>query len=456
MNKKYTFLILLTFCAYTLTAQTIDCFLEITPSNQRTTAIQQVKQTTGDAIGQLPAKHKTELSEIYISRGTTLVQQLERGDFYFDTTIYPFFQDLFQTILQANPDINQKEVRLLVSRYGYPNAYCMGEGKIAFVLCHELAHHQLNHVNTAIQERVEWINSEETAKQLEKIAKSEFNTYQQALTFLQGNIFESNRHSRLHEHEADKLALQFLKNTQFNATEALRCLEILDQVDNRRINTIIDLSKIFDTPEYPFKDFWLEEEEAIFSNVKKSEAWNVDSLKTHPDCLQRINALKPFLQDYKLPDTSLNAFFKNTFQQLSNQSDFEPIQNEFLFQNLGRSLFNTLLLLQKHPNRACLHAMVGHNLYNIHEAQKNRELYNVLEKPALHQASDYKIFLTFLQHLRMKELAKINYHYLKNRESLFIENQGFHHALLLATELVGKTEEYQKLNTLYTKKYSQK
>ena len=68
MNKKSTLLILLIFCTYTLTAQTIDCFLEITPTNQQTTTIQHIKQTTGDAIGQLPEKYKTELSEIYIQR----------------------------------------------------------------------------------------------------------------------------------------------------------------------------------------------------------------------------------------------------------------------------------------------------------------------------------------------------------------------------------------------------
>jgi phage tail protein X len=101
-----------------------------------------------------------------------------------------YLQAVVQKILAANPELKEKETRIVFSRDWWPNAYSMGEGSIAvnagllvfldneaelvFVLCHELAHYYLDHTQKAIKKYVETINSDAFQKELKRLSKTEY------------------------------------------------------------------------------------------------------------------------------------------------------------------------------------------------------------------------------------------------------------------------------------------
>ena len=456
----------------TILAQNSNCGISLTLNDTAATLeLERVLNfNVAKNIKQLPKLNKKEMIEAYRVRAFNIKQQARHGDFYFEPEITDYFQTIFQNIVSANPVLAPYNLQLLISRYPYPNAYCTGAGtlvfnlellswlenesQVAFVICHEIAHHTFGHVNTALTKRIDYLNTRETKKELKKIAKSQTNTNTKATEFLQDFVYEDRRHSRLHEATADSMALVYLNNTTYDAAAALSCLAILDKVDGQRFEQDIEIEQIFHTQTYPFKSHWLEQETSIFDKVKKVETWDKDSIKTHPDCSKRIDLLTPQLANYQQVENLSNTAKTSSLKAIQFQANLELIHNAYLYKSIGKSLYYTLLLLEQYPEEACLHAMVGKSLYAIHQAQKKHELTEILDSPAAWQPIQYQTLLKFLEGLRLKEIAQLNYAYLYTRKEEFIHHKAFHHALILATEVVENEKELAILEDLWKEKYS--
>jgi len=216
---------------------------------------------------------------------------------------------ILQHIVEKNPAIPKDRLRIFLSRYFWPNASCLGEGtmvfniglfrrlenddQIAFILCHELAHFTEDHVNESVRKNIaareELLGSDE----FKNIAKQEYGSYEAKQNLLKNFTFDNKRHSRTHEKEADHLGMNYYVNTKYAASEAIRCLEILDEIDEEKYAGKVDLKNLFDNSEYPFQNRWLRTKSSGLSVMKKATSeWNSDSLKTHPDCVQRIDLIK--------------------------------------------------------------------------------------------------------------------------------------------------------------------
>ncbi len=463
-------IIIVYFCVNHSIAQHATCGIpNASESDNSFKLIQALQKESAQYIPHINSQYSRKLKESYARRNANIIKELEQGVFYFSSDITKPFNTIFQEIIKDNPSLRNENLKLLVSRHPYPNAYYTGTGvivfnlellpwlenesQIAFVLCHEIAHHTLNHINNAALERISHFYSEKTQRQLKKIKERETGKFTQASNLLKDLVFEERRHSRLHEAEADSLAVIYLKNTSYDANAAIGCLEQLDKVDGQRLDPFLSLPEIFHTKAYPFKDHWLEEEVGIFTTKQPVEEWNRDSIKTHPDCSKRIQLLQPYLKEYNSANINVISDQQEIYDALSFEADYELAQNTFLFQNWGKSLYYTLQLLKKYPTKACLHTMVSKNLYNIYTAQENHDLNEYLEQPAPWHAKEYKTLLEFLQNLRLKELAQLNYQYLASKKEQFLAHPDFHQALILAAKQVKASKELNSLEALWEKRY---
>lgn len=414
-------------------------------------------------LTKLPKENRSELEDIFKERYTSLTESIEAEQYLFDPEFNPYFQAVLDEIYRANPAIPYKEIRLFISRDPTPNALCMGEGsillniglirrlenesQIAFVLCHELAHYALNHVNAAIFRHVTNLNSKKTQQEIRAIARSEYGRTEKAMQLLKGMVFSDRRHSRLHESQADSLALIYLRNTAYDEHEALRALALLDEVDLEKYPQTPDLKKVFDTPGYPFKDSWLQEESTLFGGVNKTkEEWNADSLKTHPDCKKRIELLEnqaftPGKKKFLQPDSA--------FRRRVDMADFEVVQSGLDGGDYGACLYQALLLLDKYPENAYLHGILGQCLYLVFQAQKNHNLGTHVERPAGDTPAAYRTVLNFIQNLRSRELAKLSWEYLSRDKARFENNESFLYALCCAAAIVENDAEKKTLKKRY-------
>jgi len=420
------------------------------------------KRYTAD-LERLPKANRKDLESIYTERYTDLTGSVEAGLFLFGDEFNAYYQTILDEIFRANPGIPAKDIRLLISRDPSPNALCLGEGtlllnvglvrrlenegQIAFVLCHELAHYTLNHVNNAIQRYVENRNAKKTQQEIRDIARSAYGRNEKALRLLQGMVFSDRRHSRLFESQADSLALIYLRNTAYDEREALRCLALLDEADQEKYPQTPNLRKAFDTPEYPFKDAWLKTESTLYGGVNQSEnTWNADSLKTHPDCKKRIELLEK--QNF-LPGKPKFIQPEIRFRAQVETCDFEIIQSNFDGGDYGACLYQTLLLLDKYPDNGYLHGMIGRCLCAIGTALQQHDLGNHVELPAGDTPLPYRSVLTFIHNLRTREVVALAVHYLNTRQAQFDHHETFLFARCQAAVLSGNAAETKALKKQY-------
>lgn len=396
-----------------------------------------VTQRYNADIASLSGGNKKYISEIYKDRYDDIEKKITDNVVVTASYANNYLQTMLKKIIQCNPQLSSTPVQVVFVRDYWPNASCTGEGtiffniglfnrlenenQVCFVVCHELAHQYLNHVNNAIEKYVNTVNSKEFQDELKKIKNSEYEKKQQLEGLVKTFQFDSRRHSRDNESQADSFAVELMKNTPFDVHASLSCLALLDSVDNDKYNIPIPLETIFNFNQYPFKKSWIEEEQSFFSqmakaNDKKNEN-EKDSLKTHPDCKVRIGLLTNMVNDYGKIQKVVTDSNSSSFDSLKHIFDYEIIEYCFNSGNVSRSFYYTLQMLQFFPEDKYLQANVIRCLNKIYESQKAHTFGKVVESPTAFTEEKYNSFLQFLGRLRLTEIAALSYYYAMQKMS---------------------------------------
>lgn len=399
---------------------------------------------------------KKEVKAFYEKRHQVILDGFEEETYLFDPSIYPIAQKVLQDILLANSCFEGKKIRLLVARSSIPNAACYGEGtlvinlgllsrlenkaQLAFVIAHELAHQHMDHVNGDFLRRVEYLESDEFKEEVKSIKKSEYNRLARVETLTMNYTFSNRKHSRKHEAEADSIAVEFLKNTAYDPSAALKALDILDHIDEEKYPNAVAFEQLFNYPDYPWDPYWLEEE-SVFGVKQKVDQELQDSLKTHPDCQKRIELLKTHFQ---LAFPALEA--DRQFKGVALVSDFEIVQYALVSKRLGLCLYRTLILQETHPKNAYLQAAIAICLYRICQEQEAHQLGMNVGMPDAEQPENYRKTLQFIQNLRIKEIkALVN----QQARRCYKEFGDDEHVLYANHLAYWVTEKFDKAYELY-------
>lgn len=396
-------------------------------------------------VAALNGRYKKDFEALYKERWENIRRMYSEKEIITAGHAATYLQELAKAIIQANPALGSLDTRIVFSRAWWPNASSMGEGTIivniglfnrlrnesqaAFVLCHELAHLYLNHSNKSIERYVNTINSQEFQKELKRIKQSEYQKNQRAEALLKNLAFRSRRHSREHEHEADSLAVEWLRNTFFDIREALTCLALLDSADSDKHNTDPALEQVFHFQEYPFQARWVKKEESLFSALaarhEEESKPERDSLKTHPDCTNRIKKLEASVASWYKAGSRLFVINESLFNQLQQEFDYEIIEHCFRTGNISRSLYYSLQMLPERRNDPYLVTNIGRCLNELYKAQKAHTLSKIVDLPAPYHDKKYDKLLRFIQELRLKDIAAISYYFLLPWQKAFTVHEEF-------------------------------
>lgn len=424
-------------------------------SNEETSLIAKLEKELEEDLSTSNISNNEDIRKVYEARTQRLIDKIQNNHFIFDSPMNERLERILQHIVEKNPAIPKDRLRIFLSRYFWPNASCLGEGtmvfniglfrrlenddQIAFILCHELAHFTEDHVNESVRKNIaareELLGSDE----FKNIAKQEYGSYEAKQNLLKNFTFDNKRHSRTHEKEADHLGMNYYVNTKYAASEAIRCLEILDEIDEEKYAGKVDLKNLFDNSEYPFQNRWLRTKSSGLSVMKKATSeWNSDSLKTHPDCVQRIDLIKRNFSVKELIGEKVNTK-ESYFAEELLLADFEIVQSTFDFSDLGRCLYYSFQLLGVYPENAYLRATVGRCLYHLYHARKNHELNEYVAFPS-RQEKEYLEVLRFIHNLRLSELKKLNYHFLSGAAPVLRKNEDYFFSLVLSSSLLEDKE----------------
>jgi hypothetical protein len=404
---------------------------------------EQALQNKNKLIGSLGSNYKKDYQEIYEARFKEVASLLQSSRSVTDPVAHNYLQSILTKILDANPELKNRETRLLFSRDWWPNAFSIGEGtlvvnaglmifldneaELVFVICHELAHFYLDHSNKAIKKNVETYNSVAFQNELKRLSKQEYGAGQQLDEMIKKLEFGNRRHSRENETEADRYAFMFMKNTGFDCNGIKTCLQLLDKVDDSLLNSSIDPELTFSFSNYPFKKKWIQKESTIFSQMSNDDSpltkKERDSLKTHPDCAARIS----HLEDSILKARQGEKFIinKTLFGQLKKDFFVELAEQQFKSNNLSRNLYYSLQMLQKEENTSYAMFAIARGLNFMYENQKNHKLGIITDKETRGYPTDYNILLRMLDRLRLEEIANINYNFCMEHKAEMSVYVGF-------------------------------
>lgn len=403
------------------------------------TLLTSLENNYGQNIARLPAENKKDLAKVYKDRWKNIQEKFNDKDIYFEKEAREYLKNLVTQIVLANPMLQNQSFQCYFSKSGVPNAEYLGEGLIllnmglfsrlqnesqaVFILCHELAHYYLQHSEKSIEGYVKTLNSKEVQHELKNIRKAEYGKRAVLENLLKGLTFDSRRHGRLHESEADSMAVEFMKNTRFDMGEALKTLALLDSVDEDSMKIDGTLQRVFNFDGFPFKKKWIAKEEGLLGGhaILQKDETIADSLKTHPDCQKRIQVLEPLIQKYSGPNRVLNPVSAEKFAELGRRFKYEIIEHSFASDNYTKSLFYTLELLEEYPSDEYLVTQIGKIFNGLYNAQVKHTLSKLIELPAPYFEPNYNLLLQFIQNLYKEDFAAISFHFL-NQFSAQMQN----------------------------------
>ncbi len=248
--------------------------------------------------------------EIWDGRTDFIVNAIDANNFINDGEIYNYVNQIIFDLTKANPALIKEKQLLLIDRSASVNAYAIGGNviainlglitfsqsreELALVIAHELSHNILNHPENSMKEKALWLTSDEYKSSVNAVLDSKYERFTRLKKLFEGFTFNRNKHSRYHESDADSLAIVLLKNSaiSFDPAFFLR----LDSTDNEYNQPLKNPTKnYFVSYNVPVEDAWFTKRAKGLSsrnyNFKDTTIMD-DSLKTHPDCVERFNRTK--------------------------------------------------------------------------------------------------------------------------------------------------------------------
>jgi len=392
---------------------------------------------------------KKEYKEIYKKQFESIKCYFTEKKLLTNAKVQAYLNQLLKEIVDNNIELQAAPINIFFSKTEIPNAFYTGnntiifnsglfhllqnESQAAFVLCHELSHFYLKHIESKIEKYVTAVNSEEFQKELRKIKNAEFRQKEKLEKLALGLTFDTRKHSRFKESEADSMAVVFMAKTKFDNTEAINLLSLLDTLDKDNFNAEINLKTTFNSGDYPFKKSWLEKEEGLLgghAKIKEDEEM-ADSLKTHPDCKKRIEIIKPILERYKQKYSQKSFVNVNLFTQLQTQLQLENI-SYYVEKKYGTTaLYYCLKAIDKNPKNSnpFLITTIGSLFNDFYNSQKKHQLNRIAAMPSPEYNSSLNLVLQFIQNLDLNDYVNIGYNFLKKYQPQFQQYPVFVKAL---------------------------
>ncbi len=372
----------------------------------------------------LPAAIKSDYRKNYLAIRENAAEEakyLIKYTALLDTIITPYLEHVFNKIILANPQF--KNNKLLVVRSPVENAFAMGDGtiffnigllaglknesQIAFIMCHELSHGYFDHIHKGVNQYLSNIYDKDLQKEYNKITRKGYNKNKLVKDLMMKVTLNHLYHSRSHESQADSMAFFLMKKANYDVSQAYTALAFLDTlgdplkpVNPTAFNQIN--CEAFNRP--------------VSADYKKSKSIfnvsveydNSDTLKTHPDCKLRMQAIKQLM--IRTGNDTTRIIAQNPDGRLlkvTNTAKLESLQSWYEHEYYDKSLYYALLQLNSNPNNNYLKSLILLSLYQLKYHLEKHEYSDVVSNTSLNNPESLNNFLDFLHTLSISDFAKI-------------------------------------------------
>ena len=384
-------------------------------------------------------KIRKDYKEIISEKNTDLVKELSENNFLFDSSIHPYLNAIFFSIVHKN-NLDSHHFHFFVSRSSLTNAYSFddcsivcnlgllnimeNESQIAMVFCHELAHYLLKHATKSIIAQLEKYNSPEFISRIKAIKKEKYNTKSKLEDLLVQDVFNRKRHHREFEVSADSLGILLYLKTGYNPASIPRLFDLLNA--DEEINTRITLGDFFSKEEISVDEKLYNTGNRMTFGKPMSKSIS-DSLKTHPDCLKRKQYAIDFLRDIPANGYDFKVGTKEKLADIKKRAFFEQTSYSKDKKDLGLYLY---LLIQgdvKYGQNDLINTNIFNAVVLLTIARQNHALYTVVDKPYTIQSDkdEYAKLLRLLDTADLQQLQSIaKAYYNKNKAFIHLDKES--------------------------------
>jgi peptidase M48-like protein len=355
--------------------------------------------------------------EIWDERTDLLSAAIDNNDYVHEKEIHDYLDDIVRQIADGNRALFPEKPLLLIDRSEAVNAYAMGGnvlavnlGLIAFsrtreelalAIAHELSHNILHHYENAMRQKAEWLASGEYKQSLNAVLDSRYERLSKLKKVLETYSFSRNRHQRYHESEADSLAVILLRhsNIAFDAGYFLR----LDSSDLEYHKTLRHpLSAFFAAYHLPYQDSWSQRHTHGLSTRSYSftdSATIADSLKTHPECVERYCKTRNL--------STANARFTPIPQTIQDKANKMLLWNIYSGENLTSCLYRILLVKDKGNVDTWYDFMLSNVFAGLYYSDRMLNRFNAIGvTPKEYISKDYYALQTLLEQMPRESLEQ--------------------------------------------------
>ncbi|MDR2511111.1 MAG: M48 family metalloprotease [Bacteroidales bacterium] len=357
-----------------------------------------------------------------------LMKDVKKDRLLLKSLLNTYLNGLLSEIKKANPEISE-DILLLVDRSYIANAYNFGDGTIViynyllnclqnedqlvFVICHEIAHRQLEHSVNTVLARVRSDNSSDIKDKTKQLQKQRYGNRTEAEMVLKDILYKNSAAKREQETQADSLGMLFfstLGRPNFQVIKALRNLRDSDY--ERDSLTIKDYRKMFSDKSLNFNEKWFDMGDYAAYFYQRTTKFNTDSLRTHPNMDERTEKLKTTFPQL-FTDSSTNFTKSEEYDKWQSLAMLQNVYNQYLIEQYGNSLYEALKLYNRRPSDF-LKEMIGKNFTKLYEAQQKYRLNRYVSQVNVNEyTSSYNRFCTFIINLNLDELKTFSDHFSK-------------------------------------------
>lgn len=422
---------------------------------------QHIDQNYKESRKQPKTVYKKEILNFYKSRYQSSLNRSQKGHFYFNNEIQEYLDGLIKRIAENNKEYNFDEIFLLLTKYTWPNAFSVGDGTIAvniglatklsreaqlaFIICHEAAHYFLNHSDRNFIQRFEYQNSKEFMARLQEINKTTYYQTSKVAALLRANIYSERHHNRSLEYEADSLGLVLYLNSGFDIGDAISTLELLDQL-NEPLDDELSVFQSFNIDTITYSKSSLK-----IQNANKEDVLHDDSIKTHPDIIERIEIFESLFITKNNHKQQCSEDFKNFLKQIYE----EEIHAMLYFNSIGPALVKALKRKETVDDDPKVNSTIVITLEKIVTARKNHEISKYINFPSGDMNKAEKELSAIAHALRFKTLCASFYDYANEIYNFSLKDEKTLYSMVLLAHYAGNKHTFDSLRAKFLKEFNQ-
>jgi Zn-dependent protease with chaperone function len=370
--------------------------------------------------------------EFLTDRNKSLLDAFKNNKILYDSVLLGKCNTILKRISFANTNFKFDTIKLYINRSIVANAACYGEGTIminlglflwvdnddelALVLGHEIAHQLLNHSDSKMQKTIATLTSDEFKEELKNIKKADYGRYDRFKTLMKGITIESGKHSRYKESEADSLGVILCRNAKYDIANAAKVLLKFDHVDDLfKSNKLYTLKDFFSTTTIDFGLFTVKPKYNGLSNanITMNADKDIDSIKTHPDCKKRYEAI---IGKNTIPDIACCNFLNNSYTQYKEKAMLEIVRYLYENNSIGYCTHLALFALKNNYNSLFYRNMLSSCFSKIYYNDINLKRFNSVNVEA-DKESNLKELQDYLFAVSNKDLETLAASFLTKTET---------------------------------------